>query len=162
FGRERIVYLRPAGEQTHPRKGGVVKPRPLDGAVMEDAFDRRRKLAEWLTARDNPFFARNMVNRFWSYTIGRGLVEPVDDLRETNPPSNPDLLDALARDFVKHDFDLKHLLRTIFRSRAYQLSSRGTPGNAADAGNVYHTRATRKRLTAEQLADALDFATGTQ
>jgi hypothetical protein len=162
FGGEKIVYLRPTGEVSHPRKGGVVKPRPLDGPVMEDPFDRRRKLAEWLTAKNNPFFARNMVNRFWAYTMGRGLVEPIDDMRETNPPSIPELLDALAEDFVKSGYDLKKLLRTIFRSRAYQLSSTAAAGNRADASNVYYTRYTRKRLTAEQLADALDDATGTR
>jgi hypothetical protein len=162
FGGETVVYLRPAGEQTQPRKGTVVKPHPLDGPDMDDPFDRRRKLAEWLTARDNPFFARNIVNRFWGYTMGRGLVEPLDDMRATNPPSNPELLDALAKDFAEHKYDLKHLLRTILNSRAYQLSSLKTEGNAADAGNVQHTRYTVKRLTAEQLADALDFATGTR
>jgi hypothetical protein len=162
FGRETVVFLRPAGEQTHPRKGRVVKPHPLGGPVMDDPFDRRRKLAEWITAPDNPFFARNLVNRFWGYAMGHGLVEPLDDLRETNPASNPELLDALARDFARNKFDLKHLLRTILNSRAYQLSSAVTPGNAADAGNVFFTRYRVKRLTAEQLADALDFATGTR
>ncbi|OAI50750.1 hypothetical protein AYO44_17540, partial [Planctomycetaceae bacterium SCGC AG-212-F19] len=112
FGRETIIYLQATGEVTHPRRGGVVKPHPLDGPPMDDPFDRRRKLAEWLTAKENPFFARNIVNRFWSYLMGRGMVEPVDDMRATNPPSNPDLLDALAKDFAEHKFDLKHLLRT--------------------------------------------------
>jgi hypothetical protein len=162
FGRETVVFLRPVGEVSHPRKGGVVKPRPLAGDVMDNPFDRRRKLADWLTAKDNPFFARNMVNRFWAYTMGRGLVEPIDDMRETNPPSIPELLDALADDFIKNKYDLKHLLRTIFRSRAYQLSSQALTGNKADASNTYHTRYTRKRLTAEQFADAIDFATGTR
>ncbi|MFN4261874.1 MAG: DUF1553 domain-containing protein [Gemmataceae bacterium] len=162
FGRETVVYLRPIGEQTHPRKGGVVKPHPLGGADMDDEFDRRRLLAEWMTAPDNPYFARNMVNRFWGYYMGRGLVEPLDDMRETNPPSIPLLLDALAADFVEHKFDFKHLLRVIMNSRAYQLSSRGTPGNEMDASNVYYTRYTVKRLSAEQMADALDFATGTR
>jgi hypothetical protein len=129
---------------------------------MADPIDRRLKLAEWLTARDNPFFARNLVNRFWGYTMGRGLVEPLDDMRATNPASNPELLDALAKDFAEHKFDLKHLLRTILNSRAYQLSSLTTPGNAADAANVHYARFTVRRLTAEQLADALDFATGTR
>ena len=117
------VFLRQAGEQTHPRKGGVVKSRPLDGVDMNDPIDRRVKLAEWMTAADNPFFAKNIVNRFWGYTMGRGLVEPLDDVRATNPASNPELLDALAADFIKHKYDLKHLLRTIMNSRAYQLSS---------------------------------------
>jgi hypothetical protein len=161
FGAETVVYLRPTGEQTQPKKG-LVKPHPLDGPVMDDPFDRRRKLAEWLTAKDNPFFAKNIVNRFWGYTMGRGLVEPLDDMRATNPASNPELLDALAKDLVDHKYDLTHLLRTVFNSRAYQLSSLKTEGNAADAANVQHTRYTVKRLTAEQLADALDFATGTR
>jgi hypothetical protein len=161
FGGEQVVYLRPSGEMTHPRKGGVVPPHPLGGKVMDDPLDRRVKLAEWLTAKDNPFFARNLVNRFWGYTMGRGLVEPLDDMRATNPASNPELLDALARDFAEHKFDLKHLLRMILNSRAYQRSSAPVPGNQADALNVYHTRFTVRRLTAEQLADAIDFATGT-
>jgi hypothetical protein len=162
FGRETVVYLRSTGEQSHPRKGDVVKPHPLDGPVLDDPFDRRRQLAEWLTAPSNPFFARNIVNRFWGYYMGRGLVEPLDDLRATNPPSNPELLDALAHDFVEHHFDLKHLMRTIMNSRGYQLSSIVTPGNREDTGNVYFARYTIKRLTAEQLADAIDFATGTR
>jgi hypothetical protein len=162
FGQEKVIFLRSAGEVSHPRKGGVVPPHPLDGPTTDDRFDRRRKLAEWITAPENPYFARNLVNRSWGYTMGHGLVEPLDDLRATNPASNPELLDALARDFVDHKFDLKHLLRTIFNSRGYQLSATVTPGNAADAANVYHARYTVKRLTAEQLADALDFATGTR
>ena len=162
FGQESVVYLRPTGEARHPRTGATVKPRPFDGPEMDDEFDRRQKLAEWITAPDNPYFARNIVNRFWGYLMGRGLVEPLDDLRATNPASNPDLLDALAADFVAHKFDLKHLLRQIFRSRAYQLSSVITPGNEADGANTHFARYTVKRLTAEQLADAIDFATGTQ
>lgn len=162
FGRESVVYLRPNGEARHPRKGVTVKPKPFDGPVMEDEFDRRQKLAEWITTPDNPFFARNIVNRFWGYLMGRGLVEPLDDMRATNPASNPELLDALAADFVQHKFDQKHLMRTIFNSRAYQLSSQVTPGNAADGANTHFSRYTIKRLTAEQLADALDYATGTR
>ena len=162
FGRETVIYLLPTGEVNHPRKGGVVKPHPLDGPVMDDPFDRRRKLAEWLTAKENPYFARNIANRFWAYMMGRGLVEPIDDMRATNPPSNPELLDALAKDLTDNKFDLKRLLRSIMNSRAYQLSSAVTPGNAADTANIHHTRFTVKRLTAEQLADGLDFVTGTR
>jgi hypothetical protein len=161
FGRETVVFVKPTGELSQPKRG-VAKPHPLDGAVMDDPIDRRRKLAEWITTPDNPFFARNMANRFWGYLMGRGLVEPLDDMRATNPASNPELLDALARDFIEHKFDLKHLLRTIVNSRAYQLSSMITPGNEADAANVHYTRYTVKRLLAEQLADALDTITGTQ
>jgi hypothetical protein len=162
FGGETVVFVAPTGEVSHPLKRVTVKPHPLDGAEMNDPFDRRRKLAEWLTAKENPFFARNIVNRFWGYYMGRGLVEPLDDMRATNPPSNADLLDALAADFAAHRFDFKHLLRTIMNARAYQLSSAETPGNAADRGNVQFTRFTVRRLTAEQLADALDSATGTR
>jgi hypothetical protein len=165
FGRETVVFIRPAGEATHPRKRVTVKPHPLDGdgkVSWDDPFDRRKKLADWMTAPTNKLFARNMTNRFWGYTMGRGLVEPLDDMRATNPASNPELLDALADDLVKAKFDQKHLLRVIFNSRAYQLSSEPTDGNRADAANVHFTRYTVKRLTAEQLADAVDFATGTR
>jgi hypothetical protein len=162
FGRETVVHTRPTGEQTHPVKKSVVKPHPLGGPIMEDEFDRRRPLADWVVSKENPFFARNLANRFWGYLMGRGLVEPLDDLRPTNPACAPELLDALAKDLVAHDFDMKHLLRTILRSRAYQLDSVETPGNATDATDVYFTRYHARRLTAEQLADAVDFATGTR
>ncbi|HKA05887.1 MAG TPA: DUF1553 domain-containing protein [Gemmataceae bacterium] len=162
FGQESVIFLRSTGDATNPRTRKVVKPHPLDGAEMEDEFDRRAKLAEWLTAKGNAFFARNIVNRFWGYLMGHGLVEPLDDMRATNPPTNPELLDALAADFAEHKFDLKHLLRTIFNSRAWQFSSSVVPGNEADAANVHFARYTTKRLTAEQLADAVDFATGTR
>ncbi len=165
FGRETVIFIRNAGEATHPRKRVVVKPMPLDGDAKtsyDDEFDRRKKLADWLTAPTNKMFARNIANRFWGYTMGRGLVEPLDDMRATNPASNPELLDALADELVRSKFDQKKLLRTIFNSRAYQLSHLSTPGNRADSANVHFTRYTIKRLTAEQLADAVDFATGTR
>jgi hypothetical protein len=165
FGRETVIFVRDTGEATHPRKRTVVKPWPLDGDPAinwDDPFDRRKKLADWLTAPTNRLFARNIANRLWGYTMGRGLVEPLDDLRATNPPSNPELLDALADELVKCRFDLKHMLQTIFRSRAYQLSHQSEPGNKADATNVHFTRYTVKRLTAEQLADAIDAVTGTR
>jgi hypothetical protein len=162
FGRETVIFPRPTGEISHPRKRIVVKPKPLGGEPTDDEFDRRRKLADWMTAKDNPLFAKNLVNRFWGYLMGRGLVEPLDDLRDTNPACAPELFDALAKDVSGHNFDLKHLLRTILQSRAYQLDSRATPGNEADATNTYFTRYQVKRLGAEQLADAVDFATGTR
>jgi hypothetical protein len=162
FGRETVIFPRPTGEINHPRKRTVVKPKPLGGEPTDDEFDRRRKLADWMTAKDNPLFAKNLVNRFWGYLMGRGLVEPLDDLRDTNPACAPDLLDALAKDLAQHNFNLKHLLRTILQSRAYQLDSHATPGNDADATNTYFTRYQVKRLGAEQLADAVDFATGTR
>lgn len=162
FGRETVIFVRPNGEQTHPRKGGVVRPHPLDGPEMNDELDRRFKLAEWIVDKNNPFFARNMVNRFWAYLLGRGIVEPVDDLRATNPPIHPELLDALAQDWIDHGYSLKHLLKTIATSKVYQHSSDAAPGNASDVENKYFTRYPVKRLTAEQLADALDDATGSR
>jgi hypothetical protein len=162
FGRETIIHTKSTGEQTHPLKRQVVKPHPLGGPVMEDEFDRRRPLADWIVSKDNPYFARNLANRFWGYLMGRGLVEPLDDLRPTNPACAPELLDALAKDLIAHDFDMKHLLRTILQSRAYQLESTETPGNEADATDIYFTRYHAKRLTAEQLADGVDFATETR
>jgi hypothetical protein len=165
FGQETVIFVRSAGEATHPRKRVVVKPRPLDGdasASWDDEFDRRKKLADWLTAPANRMFSRNIANRLWGYTMGRGLVEPLDDMRATNPASNPELLDALADELVKNKFDQKKLLKTIFNSRAYQLAHTSTPGNKVDAANIHFTRYTVKRLTAEQLADAVDFVTGTR
>lgn len=162
FGRETVIFLQSAGDARNPRTNKTVKPHPLDGPEMEDEFDRRKKLADWLTQPDNMLFSRNIANRFWGYLMGRGLVEPLDDMRATNPASNPELLDALAVDFAKHKFDLKHLLRTIFSSRAYQLDSDPTDGNRADTANTHFAHYTVKRLTAEQLADALDAATGTR
>lgn len=126
---------------------------------MDDGQDRRRRLAEWITAKDNPFFARNIVNRVWGYLMGRGLFEPLDDLRETNPACAPELLDALARDFVASGYDLKHVLRTVMQSRAYQLDSTESSGNSADKANAFFARYQTKRLAAEQLADAIDYAT---
>ncbi|HEY1187260.1 MAG TPA: DUF1549 domain-containing protein, partial [Gemmata sp.] len=165
FGRETVIFIRTAGEARHPRKGGVVKPVPLDGDTKvswDDEFDRRKRLADWLTAPSNTMFSRNLANRFWGYTMGRGLVEPLDDMRATNPASNPELLDALADELVKSKFDTRHLLKVIFNSRAYQLSAQSTDGNRADAANVHFTRYTVKRLTAEQVADGVDSATGTR
>src|SRR5438067_12625193 len=164
FGRETVIFVKPAGEATHPRKKTVVKPLPLDGdprQSWDDEFDRRKRLADWMTSPANKMFSRNIVNRFWGYLMGRGLVEPLDDMRATNPASNPELLDALADDFVKHKYDLRHLVRTIANSRGYQLVSKSTPANKADGLNVHFTRYTVRRLTAEQMADGLDFATGT-
>src|SRR5262245_56963576 len=95
-----------------------------ESPLIDANGDRRQALADWMTAPDNPFFARAAVNRVWFYLFGRGIVEPVDDFRDSNPPCNEQLLDALAADFVAHQFDTKALIRTIMNSRTYQLSSR--------------------------------------
>ena len=159
FGGEQVIYVTSAGEVRQPRSGKVMKPTPLNDAPADDPIDRRRALARWLTGERNPWLAKNVVNRYWGYLLGKGLVNPIDDLRETNPPSNPELLDALAAEFVKGGFDLKHLLRLILNSRVYQLSALPTPDNRLDTR--FFTHYPIKRLTAEQLLDALNFATGT-
>lgn len=157
FGGETVVVTRSAGEVGHPRSGKIMRPTPLDGAPVADTRDRRAPLADWIVAPGNPFFARNIANRYFSYLMGRGLVEPVDDMRGTNPASNPELLDALAADFAKGGFDVKKLLRTIMTSRLYQLDSRPTPANVAD--QRFYSHFPVKRIAAEPLLDAIDQAT---
>jgi hypothetical protein len=120
--------------------------------------DRREVFANWLTSPDNPYFARNSANRIWYHLFGRGIVEPVDDIRGSNPPSHPELLDALARDLVEHRFDRKHLIRTILRSRTYQFGWKPTPTNGDDEQYFSHARV--RPLQAEQLLDAIGSATG--
>lgn len=157
FGRETVVMVRAAGEVSHPRSGKRMEPAPLGGPVADDPLDRRIPLAQWLTSRDNEFFAKSVVNRYVGYLLGHGLVDPVDDLRSTNPPSNIPLLDKLADDFVEHNFDLKYLMQTIMKSRVYQLSSQPTIQNASD--RRFYSHFAVKRLPAEPLLDAIDQAT---
>jgi Protein of unknown function (DUF1553)/Protein of unknown function (DUF1549) len=159
FGRELVVFVANGGEVRQPRSGKVMKPTPLGAAPADDPVDRRRALAQWLIQSDNAWLPKNIANRYWGYLMGRGLVHPIDDLRETNPPSNPELLDALASEFVKGGYDLKKLLRLILTSRVYGLSALPTPDNRLDA--IHSTHYPLKRLTAEQLLDALNAATGT-
>ena len=159
FGREQVVYVNKAGEVNQPRSGKRMTPRPLGAPPADDPIDRRRALSRWLTDPKNPWTARNVANRYWGYMMGVGLVNPIDDLRETNPPSNPELLDALATEFVKSGYDLKALMRLILKSRTYGLSALPTPDNRLDTTFFTHYRV--KRLTAEQLLDALNAATGT-
>jgi hypothetical protein len=159
FGGESVVMVRAGGEVSNPRTGRVLKPKPLDGPETDDPLDRRAALARWLTSPKNEYFAKSVVNRYTAYLLGRGLVDPVDDLRATNPPSNPELMDALARHFVASGFDLKQLLRVLMTSRLYQLDSQPTPANEADRRFYSHFNV--KRLSAEALLDAVDEATGT-
>lgn len=144
----------------HPNSGEVVKPSfPFTHEGMgKPAADARQTLARWLTAKENPYFARSIVNRYWSYFHGRGIIDPVDDIRASNPPSNPELLDALTQDFVAHHFDLKHLIRTIVSSHTYQRSFRANDWNTGDTTNFSHASA--RRLSAEQLFDSIMVATG--
>jgi len=144
----------------NPRTGQPQPPKFLGGAAPEIAagIDRREAYAAWLTSPENPLFARSMVNRVWSYFFHRGIIEPVDDIRSTNPPINPALLDALAKDFVEHKFDARHLMRRIVTSQTYQRTSRPTPSNQADEQNFSH--AIPRRIPAEALLDSLVQATG--
>jgi Protein of unknown function (DUF1553)/Protein of unknown function (DUF1549) len=159
FGREQVVYVDKSGEVRQPRSGKTMAPRPLGGSAVDDPVDRRRALAKWLTSENRHWLARNVVNRYWGYLMGKGLVNPIDDLRATNPPTNPELLDAMAGAFVASGYDLKALLRLILTSRVYALSALTTPDNRLDT--MFFTHYTIKRLTAEQLLDAIDAATGT-
>ncbi|HZN11551.1 MAG TPA: DUF1549 domain-containing protein [Blastocatellia bacterium] len=154
------VYSNPAGDVNHPRLGKPLPPRPLDGEAMalDSSQDRREHLAAWLTSPSNSYFARALVNRVWRNFMGRGLVEAVDDMRATNPPSNEELLDALTKDFVGHGFDVKHLVRTIMNSAAYQRSARANETNRQD--ERYYSRYLIRRLPAEALLDAVSQVTG--
>jgi len=160
FGREQIVLVKSSGEVSHPKTRQVMPPTPLGEEPTDHPLDRRVALAEWLTSAENQLFARAMVNRYVSYLLGRGLVEPVDDMRETNPPSNEALMDALAKHLVASEFDLKQLLRTIMVSRLYQLQS--VPTETSSPDGRYYSFYQVKRLAAEPLLDAIDAATGTQ
>jgi hypothetical protein len=135
-------------------------PTPLDGTPLppDSKTDRRQYFADWLTDRDNPYFAKALVNRVWRNFMGRGLVEAEDDLRQTNPPTNVELLDALARDFVAHRYDTRHLIRTVMNSAAYQRSSKPAPGNEAD--DRFYSHYLVRRLPAEVILDAYSHVTG--
>lgn len=149
-----------AGLEPHPRTGRPQPARYLGGEEpqLPQGADRREAYARWLTSADNPFFARSMTNRIWSYFFHRGIIDPVDDLRSTNPPINPELLDALTRDFVQSKFDVRRLMRTIVTSATYQRSSQPTKNNAHDTANFSH--AIPRRLGAESLLDSLVQVTG--
>lgn len=161
-GGEELLFANSRGDVKHPGTGQVLAPRVLGGEPIEsvEISDRRVRLAEWMTSPDNPFVARTLANRVWAHFMGRGLVDPVDDMRDTNPANNEELLNALARDFVAHDFDLKHLMRTITSSRVYSLSSLPNQWNVRDTDNF--SRAYRKRLSAEVLLDAVCDVTETE
>jgi hypothetical protein len=158
---EEILYRNyNGGEVRHLKTDMVMSPKVPFGTAREMAGgeDRRTAFVDWLTSKDNPLFAKSMANRVWSYFFGRGIIEPVDDIRASNPAVNPELLDALTEQFVQSGFDLKKLMRTICRSRTYQLSIVPNKWNEDDRINFSH--ALPRRLTAEQLYDAVHVATG--
>jgi hypothetical protein len=159
---EEIVYNNfNGGEVTHPKTNKVVAPTVPYGnnPDVKSARDRQDAFADWLVDRYNPFFAKSYANRVWSYFFGRGIIDPVDDIRASNPPVNPELLEALTDDFVKSNFDVQHLIRTIVLSRTYQLSIRPNKWNEDDKINFSH--AIPRRLTAEQMMNAVAAATAT-
>lgn len=144
--------------------GGTGQPAPAKFPFLFAGFEAQKQdvprlqLAQWLTSKDNPYFAKSLTNRYWSYVMGKGIIDPVDDIRLSNPASNPELLDALTADFVASKFDLKHLLRTITTSHTYQRSFVPNEWNRDDDTNYSH--ATPRRLQAEALYDAIMVATG--
>ena len=156
FDGEQVVWIAREGEVRHPRTGEVLAPHFARGDAPTPALgpgdDRPGALAEWVARPDNPFVARAQANRIWQHLVGRGIVEPNDDFRDSNPPVNGPLLDALAADLVAGHFDLRHLVRAILNSRIYQLSSVPNATNADDETNFSH--ALVRPLQAEQLYDA--------
>ncbi|MBM3727267.1 MAG: DUF1553 domain-containing protein [Acidobacteria bacterium] len=157
---EAVVYAKNSGNINHPRLLRPLPPTPLDGAAMDlnSGEDRRAHFARWLTDPSNSYFSRSVVNRVWGNFMGRGLVHPLDDVRATNPASNEDLFAAVTKDFVDHGFDIKHLIRTIMNSAAYQLASDANETNQND--NKYYSRYIIKRLPAEVILDAMSQVTG--
>ncbi|MBL9185202.1 MAG: DUF1553 domain-containing protein [Verrucomicrobiaceae bacterium] len=155
-GEEFIYNKRGIAQTQNIRTKEQVMPTSLGGAALKlkPEQDPRVSLAEWMRAKDNPFFAHTLVNRYWKHFFNRGLVEPEDDMRETNPPVNPELLSALAADFIKSGYDLKKLIRTIATSTTYQLSAVPNAHNAKDRQNF--SRYYPKRLNAEVLYDAVN------
>lgn len=155
---EQVVWQNRTGDQAHPRTGAPVPPRFLDGPAATSTADRLQAIADWVADPDNPFFARTQANRIWYHLLGRGIVEPNDDFRASNPPANPALLEALARDLAEHQFDLRHLVRTIMNSQTYQLAAATNETNTDDEANF--ARALIRPLQAEQLLDALAQVNG--
>lgn len=152
---EEVIFVQNSGEVTQPRTGKQMKTHLLlKGDVdVPEGQDRREVFANWLTAPDNPFFAKATINRIWGHLLGRGIVEPVDDFRDSNPPSNAPLLDKLAQEFVANNYSMKWAVKTIMKSHTYQLSSRKNQFNADD--DIYASHATTRLLSAEQLLDAI-------
>jgi hypothetical protein len=159
-GEEIVFDQRSGAEMKHPKDGHVVAAQFLVPARLPGGKTTgdTRALAEWIVSKDNPFFAKAIANRIWSYFFGKGIIDPVDDIRASNPPSNPALLEALTQDVIDHKFDLQSLMRTIANSRAYQTSIETNEWNARDRDNFSH--AVPRRLAAEELMDAVASAAG--
>ncbi len=157
---EAFVWYSDTGDVKQPRTGQVMQPwLPQVGSLtLADGVDRRESLVQWLVKPDNPYLGRIEVNRIWGELFIRGIVDPVDDFRESNPPTNVELLDYLTKEFVEHGYDRKHILRLILNSRTYQSSYRTTPLNEGDG--LYFSHQEPRLLGAEQLLDAINHVTG--
>lgn len=159
--RDEAIYTARSGVVRHPKTNEVMEPRGLGAEVVPISADDdpRQKLVDWMAEPENPYFARALVNRYWAHFFGRGIVEPMDDMRLTNPASNPELLDALANRFVASGYDLRELVRTIATSQLYGLSSVPNAYNERDRQSF--ARYYPKRMQAEVLLDAISSVTGT-
>lgn len=161
-GEDLIFHKRGMATAVNKKSGAALKPAALGDAIpaIPPDEDPRLKLADWMSSTNNPFFAKALVNRYWKHFFSRGLIEPEDDIRDTNPPTNPELLVALERHFVESRFDLKELVRTITRSTTYQFSAAPNETNIGDRQN--YSRFYPRRLQAEVLLDAIDIVAGSQ
>ncbi|MCA9162416.1 MAG: DUF1549 domain-containing protein [Planctomycetales bacterium] len=159
--REQIIYNRGAGDVRHLVGNRVMEPKYLGGVAPDSkGADRRELLASWLTSPENPFFSTSVANRVWSHFFGRGIVEPVDDIRVSNPPSNPALFDALGEKLVEYKYDFKQLVRDICNSNAYQRSTTRNASNEGDDRNFAHANV--RRIPAESLLDCICQVTNTK
>jgi hypothetical protein len=159
--RQILVFNAFGGEVNHPVGGAVVKPKFLGGPVPDtNGKDRRAVLADWITSNDNPYFAKSVANRIWAHFTGVGIVDPVDDFRASNPPSNPELLDALAAKLIEYKYDIKQLVRDICNSETYQRTTSPLPDNEQDLRNYSH--ATVRRVPSENLLDCISQVTSTK
>jgi hypothetical protein len=159
--REIVVFNSGGGEVAHPVKGGVMKPKFLGGIAPDTAGkDRREIMARWLASPENPYFATNLGNIVWGHFFGMGIIDPVDDVRVSNPASNPELLQALGKRFTEYNYDFKKLVRDICTSRTYQLATIPNESNASDTRNF--ARANIRRIKAETFLDCLGQVTETK
>jgi hypothetical protein len=161
-GEDLIFHKRGLAQTEHRKTRVMLKPAGLGEPPLDIApdDDPRLALADWMSKKSNPFFAKALVNRYWKHFFKRGLIEPEDDLRDTNPPTNPELLDALAKHFLDSNYDLKSLVRVIAQSHAYQLSAMPNEHNAVDRQAYSHYYP--KRMTAEVLLDSIDMVTASK
>jgi len=157
---ESIIYAKASGDINYPKLSRPLPPTPLDGKSisLDSPEDRRIAFANWLTSPKNDYFARSIVNRVFGNFMGRGLVDPIDDVRATNPPSNEELFQALTKDFIDHGYDIKRLIRTVMNSTTYQLSSEANATNQDD--KTFYSKYIIKRLPAEVLLDSMSQVTG--